>query len=171
MCRCSQTWIPYAQFMSLNSQFHQVCLSDFVNEGWFSSLFNIDTSNYYPLDFRLMASAQFQVLSIFFRISRQTVIDALKGYSTTIMLSPNVLSRDVLNSYISTVSEEWFSSLFNVNTSNYYPLDFRLMASAQFQILSILCRTSRRVVNGALIEFAAMTILSPSALSRDVVST
>ncbi|CAF1213581.1 unnamed protein product [Rotaria sordida] len=45
------------------------------------------------------------------------------------------------------------------------------MASAQFQILSILCRTSRRVVNGALIEFAAMTILSPSALSRDVVST
>ncbi|CAF1297268.1 unnamed protein product [Rotaria sordida] len=45
------------------------------------------------------------------------------------------------------------------------------MASAQFQILSILCRTSRRVVNGALIEFAAMTILSPSALSRDVIST
>ncbi|CAF1417896.1 unnamed protein product [Rotaria sordida] len=45
------------------------------------------------------------------------------------------------------------------------------MASAQFQILSILCRTSRQVVNDALKEFAGTTIFSPSTLSRDVVST
>ncbi|CAF4355568.1 unnamed protein product, partial [Rotaria sordida] len=45
------------------------------------------------------------------------------------------------------------------------------MASAQFQILSILCRISRQAVIDALKEFAATTILSPSALSRDVIST
>ncbi|CAF1155414.1 unnamed protein product [Rotaria sordida] len=107
MCRCSQTSIPYPQFVSFNPQFHQVCSSDFVSEEWFSSLFNVNTSNYHPLDFRLVASAQFQVLSILCRTSRQAVIDALKGFNSIAILSPNALSHDVLNSYIGPSIEQF----------------------------------------------------------------
>ncbi|CAF3686110.1 unnamed protein product, partial [Rotaria sordida] len=106
-CRCSQTSILYSQIVSLNARFHQVCSSDFVSEKWFSSLFNVNTSNYYPLDFRLMASAQFQILSILCRISRQAVIDALKEFAATTMLSPSALSRDVVNIYVGTSIEQF----------------------------------------------------------------
>ncbi|CAF2783995.1 unnamed protein product [Rotaria sp. Silwood2] len=100
ICRCSQTSIPYSQFVSLNPRFHELCSSDFISEEWFSSLFNVNTRNYYPLDFRLMASAQFQILSILCRMSRQAVIDALKQFTTTTISSLTALSRDVLSTYL-----------------------------------------------------------------------
>ncbi|CAF2856611.1 unnamed protein product [Rotaria sp. Silwood2] len=112
MCRCSQASIPYLQFVSVNPRFHQVCLSDFVNEDWFSSLFNINTSNYYPLDFRLMASAQFQVLSALCRTSRRAVIDAFHGFAVKPIFSLNALSRDVLDSYIGTSIEQFQKDTF-----------------------------------------------------------
>ncbi|CAF2761494.1 unnamed protein product [Rotaria sp. Silwood2] len=120
MCRCTQTSIPYSQFVSLNSQFHQVCSSDFVSEEWFSSLFNANTSNYYPLDFRLMASAQFQVLSVLCRTSRQAVIDAVHGFAATTILSPNAMSRDVLNSYVGTSIEQFQKNTLDSFGSYYH---------------------------------------------------
>ncbi|CAF4138479.1 unnamed protein product, partial [Rotaria sordida] len=121
MCRCSQTSIPYPQFVSFNPQLHQVCSSDFVSEEWFSSLFNVNTSNYYPLDFRLMASAQFQVLSILCRISRQAVRDAIKEFTKTTMLSPNGLSRDVFNSYVGASIEQFQKdTLENFRSFNHF---------------------------------------------------
>ncbi|CAF2946098.1 unnamed protein product [Rotaria sp. Silwood2] len=120
MCRCTQTSIPYSQFVSLNSQFHQVCSSDFVSEEWFSSVFNANTSNYYPLDFRLMASAQFQVLSVLCRTSRQAVIDAVHGFAATTILSPNAMSRDVLNSYVGTSIEQFQKNTLDSFGSYYH---------------------------------------------------
>ncbi|CAF2906276.1 unnamed protein product [Rotaria sp. Silwood2] len=116
-CRCSQTSISYLQFVSFNPQFHQVCSSNFINEEWFSSLFNANTSNYYPLDFRLVASAQLQVLSLLCRISHGVVIDALKGLASASVFSLNALSRDVLHSYIDTSIEQ-----FKKNTLNNFHL-------------------------------------------------
>ncbi|CAF3959012.1 unnamed protein product [Rotaria sordida] len=107
VCRCSQTSILYSQIVSLNAGFHQVCSSDFVSEVWFSSLFNVNTSNYYPLDFRLMASAQFQILSILCRTSRQVVNDALKEFAGTTIFSPSTLSRDVVSTNIGTFIEQF----------------------------------------------------------------
>ncbi|CAF4047064.1 unnamed protein product [Rotaria sordida] len=120
MCRCSQTSIPYPQFVSFNLQFHQVCSSDFVSEEWFSSLFNVNTSNYHPLDFRLVASSQFQVLSILCRTSRQAVIDAVKGFNSTTILSPNALSRDVFNKYIGTSIEQFQKNALDSFSSFYH---------------------------------------------------
>ncbi|CAF4064641.1 unnamed protein product [Rotaria sordida] len=54
-----------------------------------------------------MASAQFQILSILCRISRQAVIDALKEFAATTMLSPSALSRDVVNIYVGTSIEQF----------------------------------------------------------------
>ncbi|CAF3519766.1 unnamed protein product [Rotaria sp. Silwood1] len=125
MCRCSQTSIPYSRAVSLNPRFHQVCSSDFVKEEWFSSLFNVNTSNYYPLDFRLMASAQFQVLSILCQTSRRAVVDALRGFHTKTMFSSNALSHDEFNSYIGKSIEQFQKkTLETFRSYNHFILSF-----------------------------------------------
>ncbi|CAF5089509.1 unnamed protein product, partial [Rotaria sp. Silwood1] len=130
-CRCSQASILYSQIVALNVRFHQVCSSDFVSEKWFSSLFNVNTSNYYPLDFRLMASAQFQILSILCRISRQAVIDALKEFDATTILSPSALSRDVITTYIGTSIEQFQKKTLNSYRS-YMHFILSLLAEHRF---------------------------------------
>ncbi|CAF3229739.1 unnamed protein product [Rotaria sp. Silwood2] len=106
-CRCSQISFPYKQFFSFNPRFHQVCSSDLISEEWVSSLFNVTTSNYYPLDFRLMASAQFQVLSALCRIVRNIVSDAVNEFSATIFVSPSALSRTVFDTYTDTLVDQF----------------------------------------------------------------
>ncbi|CAF4813981.1 unnamed protein product, partial [Rotaria sp. Silwood2] len=106
-CRCSQISFPYKEFFSFNPQFHQVCSSNLISEEWVSSLFNVTTSNYYPLDFRLTASAQFQVLSALCRIVRNIVYDALNEFSTTIFVSPRALSRTVFDTYTDTLVDQF----------------------------------------------------------------
>ncbi|CAF3968558.1 unnamed protein product, partial [Rotaria sordida] len=67
-----------------------------------------------------MASAQFQVLSVLCRTSRQFVIDALKGFSSTTILSPNALSRDIINSYIGTSIEQFQKNTLDSFRSYYH---------------------------------------------------
>ncbi|CAF3888438.1 unnamed protein product [Rotaria sp. Silwood1] len=118
-CRCSQMSFPYKQFFSFNPQFHQVCSSDLISEEWISSLFNVTTSNYYPLDFRLMASAQFQVLSALCRIVRNIVSDAVNEFSATIFVSPRALSRTIFDTYTDTLVDQFNkTTLENFRTLN-----------------------------------------------------
>ncbi|CAF3820021.1 unnamed protein product [Rotaria sp. Silwood1] len=67
-----------------------------------------------------MASAQFQVLSVLCRTSHQAVIDALHGFAATTILSPNALSRDVLNSYIGTSIEQFQKNTLDTFCSYYH---------------------------------------------------
>ncbi|CAF4659002.1 unnamed protein product, partial [Rotaria sp. Silwood2] len=118
-CRCSQMSFPYKEFFSFNPQFHQVCSSDLISEEWVSSLFNVTTSNYYPLDFRLMASPQFQVLSALCRIVRNIVYDALNEFSATVFLSPRALSPTIFDTYTGTLVDQFKkTTLENFRTLN-----------------------------------------------------
>jgi hypothetical protein len=37
-CSCSQISFPYGKFISLETNFHEVCSSDFVSDRWFKSI-------------------------------------------------------------------------------------------------------------------------------------
>ncbi|CAF4147518.1 unnamed protein product [Rotaria sordida] len=78
-----------------------------------------------------MASAQFQVLSILCRTSRQVVIDALKGFASTAILSPNALSRDVFNSYIGMSIEQFQKNTLN-SFRSYHHFVLSLLAEHRF---------------------------------------
>ncbi|CAF0804742.1 unnamed protein product [Adineta steineri] len=52
--------------------------------------------------------------------------------------------------------------------SRFYPLDFRLMAMSQFQILALLCQTAASAINSALNQFLAQQMVSSQAVSREV---
>ena len=92
-CSCSQINIPYNTFISLTPQYHQICSSDFISQSWISSLFSINTSQYYPLDFRLSASSQFQIIELLCRTASRTVSNALTEFGMQNMISTHVMSR------------------------------------------------------------------------------
>ncbi|CAF0808728.1 unnamed protein product [Adineta steineri] len=52
--------------------------------------------------------------------------------------------------------------------SRFYPLDFRLMAMSQFQILTLLCQTAASTINSALNQFLAQKMVTSQAVSREV---
>ncbi|CAF3848222.1 unnamed protein product [Rotaria sp. Silwood1] len=78
-----------------------------------------------------MASAQFQILSILCRISRQAVIDALKEFDATTILSPSALSRDVITTYIGTSIEQFQKKTLNSYRS-YMHFILSLLAEHRF---------------------------------------
>ncbi|CAF4055871.1 unnamed protein product [Adineta steineri] len=52
--------------------------------------------------------------------------------------------------------------------SRFYPLDFRLMAMSQFQVLASLCRTAAWTISSDLNQFLAQQIVTNQAVSREV---
>ncbi|CAF1194236.1 unnamed protein product, partial [Adineta ricciae] len=64
---------------------------------------------------------------------------------------------------------EWIESLFQTNNRirYYHPLDFRLIASSQFETLALLCRTVSSFINDQIYgEFASMLMVSPQLSTR-----
>ena len=99
-CSCSQTNIPYNSFLSFTPEYHQICSSDLTSQAWVSSLFNQNITNYYPLDFRLSASSQFQIIALLCRIANQSVSDALFEFGMQKMISVHVISRNTFQSQL-----------------------------------------------------------------------
>ncbi|CAF4058123.1 unnamed protein product [Adineta steineri] len=52
--------------------------------------------------------------------------------------------------------------------SRFYPLDFRLMAMSQFQVLGLLCQTAAWTISSALNQFLAQQMVTNQAVSREV---
>ncbi|CAF4937631.1 unnamed protein product, partial [Rotaria sp. Silwood1] len=50
--------------------------------------------------------------------------------------------------------------------SDNYPLDFRLIASSQFQMLALLCRTANTIVLDAIKQFVSSEMMSNNILFR-----
>jgi hypothetical protein len=96
-CPCSQTSISHGQFLTFDPQYHQVCSSGFITQEWISSLFNVVMNDYHPLDFRVVAFAQFQVLALLCRTADQFVSDAIKQFDSSLLISKQTLFRTVFD--------------------------------------------------------------------------
>ena len=105
-CSCSKTLIPYEQFITFDLEYHQVCSSDFITQAWIISLFNDIENNYHPLDFRVIASSQFQVLALLCRTVDQFIFDAIKRFNSSLLLSKEILFRQVFNIQITALVDE-----------------------------------------------------------------
>lgn len=99
-CSCSEINIPYNKFLSFSPEYHQICSSDFISQTWISSLFNRNKTDYYPLDFRLSASSQFQIVHLLCRIANQSVSDALLEFGMQKMISTHAMSRNNFQSQL-----------------------------------------------------------------------
>ena len=93
-CPCSRVSILYEEFISINATFHQVCLSDFVSDGWITTAdFGPSSTYYLPIDFRAMGSAQFQALAGFCRLSKSNVAQSISSFFQTTLVSSEALTE------------------------------------------------------------------------------
>ena len=135
-CSCQQSFIRQDQFLSFDPQYHPICSSQFVNQTFISSSFSdMNMSNYWPLDYRLMIASHFQHLALLCQTVKQTVVDALAEFATGHIISNQVLFPDVFDAQTSALVE----SLKTTTVSNHkYMSDFLWFSISQNGISSAL---------------------------------
>lgn len=96
-CPCTYAAPTYGDFISLRPEFHQVCQSDFVTDRWIKTIFSGSNATYFlPYDFRNQGSALFLSLANFCRLANQTVVENILAFQTSSFISPQALSKVVL---------------------------------------------------------------------------
>jgi hypothetical protein len=116
VCPCSRISIPYGQFLSFSPEYHQICTSDFIHSTWISSLFNLNMSYTYPLDFRLIASSQFEMIRSFCQISNETINDILQSFGASTVITSNTLFPTTFNQQMTALIDQLQSMTVADNT-------------------------------------------------------
>ncbi len=108
-CSCSTTAIPYKTFMSLSPILHQVCSSDFVTYRWISILkYSRNKNNF--IDWRSVASSQFQLLSDLCRLANNTINDAVRGFIMQLFVASSVPREIDFNTQLNATLDQFFQS-------------------------------------------------------------
>ncbi|CAF4078004.1 unnamed protein product [Adineta steineri] len=122
-CSCSRISFSYGKFTSLQTNFHQVCLSDFVTDRWLKAISSgVDSTYFYCTDFRTYGSAQFQALAAFCRLSKASIDQSITYFYQSTLLSPQVLSENVFQSQIRELINQ-----FQITASNTFKSQLRLI--------------------------------------------
>ncbi|CAF1451329.1 unnamed protein product, partial [Rotaria sp. Silwood1] len=105
-CPCTRNAIRHDQFLSFNISYHPICTSQFVNQTFISSLMEFNMSNYYPLDYRIMAASHFQIIALLCRTIKQMVSDVLEEFTTTYMITNKALFHNIFNVQVAALVEQ-----------------------------------------------------------------
>ncbi|CAF4239831.1 unnamed protein product, partial [Rotaria sordida] len=105
-CPCTQSSIRYDQFLSFDTIYHPICTSQFVNQTFISSLIEYNMSDYYPLDYRIMAASHFQIIALLCQTVKQMVSDALEEFTTKYIITNKALFNDIFNVQIEALIEQ-----------------------------------------------------------------
>ncbi|UJR19114.1 hypothetical protein I4U23_022245 [Adineta vaga] len=114
-CPCTQTSIRRDKFLSFMPEYHPVCSSTLVQPEWIESLFRTynRTRYYHPLDFRLIASSQFEFIALLCRTASSAINDTLYGeFGSTLMISAQLSTHVAFEIETSAIVEQ-----FLVNTA------------------------------------------------------
>ena len=114
-CACSRISLSYADFVIIAPlTIHPVCTSDFVSERWIRALAMGANATYFNLrDYRTSASAQFQALAAFCRLSQQAVHYHIAALNSTLLISPQVSTRAILDSQVRAAIDDYRSVASN----------------------------------------------------------
>ncbi|CAF1681534.1 unnamed protein product, partial [Adineta ricciae] len=107
-CPCSNTAIPYEQFLTLSSTLHQVCSSDFITNDWLTILQN--AVDYNAEDWRNRAYSQFQLLSNLCQLAKDTIDGAVHRFIAQSLVVTNVLSVSEFNIQLNVTLGQFFLS-------------------------------------------------------------
>ena len=142
-CPCSQVLIPHNTFLSFSPQYHQVCSSEFISQAWISSLFFLDANQFHPLDFRISASSQFQVLELLCRTTSTTISNTLIEFGMQKLFSTQALSRATFDAQV----EALVQSLQKTTTANVLRTDRLLALNIVYNSIQSSLRTNYYVTS------------------------
>ncbi|CAF1368789.1 unnamed protein product [Rotaria sp. Silwood1] len=154
-CQCSRTTIPYSDFTSTDIKYHPVCSSMFVSYDWIDCLLSPNMNTLYQADFRAFASTFFQLLAIYCSHAQRSINDALDDLRSETLLTPDVLSFQLLDTKVQAKSE-----FLQTSTANSLVRLLELVRSttytdtlySAFQTSELLLKTTRDNGSITLIE-------------------
>jgi len=112
-CPCNELSMNYSEFVSIESTFHPICLSDFIEQDWFNKIAN--RNNYAYIDFRGSAISYFQTLRSLCQLANMTIVNSLSSFLTQQYLSTNLIhSIDFIKQIQTTIKQ------FQSNTRSNY---------------------------------------------------
>ncbi|CAF0868541.1 unnamed protein product [Adineta steineri] len=108
-CPCSQSSMKYKSFLTLTTRSHEICSSEFITDRWLLYLYNKreNKKRHSPYDFYNSAVGQFQLLSSFCDLSKETVFESIFQLGTTDLINDQLLSFDILNNTIEVLVNEF----------------------------------------------------------------
>ncbi|CAF1505675.1 unnamed protein product [Adineta steineri] len=114
ICPCSSMTMTYANFITIQPYYHQVCSSDLVSSQWIQ--YNAKTTTglaYAILDYRLNSQPQFQLLAMFCQQAQQIVDNGIKIFLQTQFVSSQIDSQDLFESKINLSISDWQLLMLN----------------------------------------------------------
>ncbi|CAF0842656.1 unnamed protein product [Adineta steineri] len=104
--------MTYANFITIQPSYHQVCSSDLVSPQWIQ--YNTRTTgNYTYTDYRLNSQPQFQLLATFCQQVQQIVDNGIKTFLQTQLVSSQIDSQDLFESEINLLISDWRTLVLN----------------------------------------------------------
>ena len=152
-CLCSHISVPYGKFTSLRPIFHQICSSDFISDRWVTALFTGANATYFSLnDFRGFASAQFEALAAFCRLSDANIQQNIDSFNQNIFINSHLLPEAALQLQIQSAIDQF---------QQIAPRNFK----AQLELLQRVM-ASNRLISGLqtnyIFSYAGMPQVNPS---------
>jgi hypothetical protein len=86
-CVCKQSSIRQDKIISFNLQFHPICTSQFINRTFILSLFDMNVSDYWPLDYRGMVAFHFQLIALFCQHMKQNVFVVIEEFDSKYLIT------------------------------------------------------------------------------------
>lgn len=125
-CPCNRIAIKFKEFISpIEPQYHQICSSIFVSQKWFNSVLDplIKTTDDLKTDsLRQIIRVQFQTLSTFCKVSRNTLNTSLSVFKENDFITAYVISRAEFD-----VRTEALIEQFKQSTSNQFLETFKII--------------------------------------------
>ncbi|CAF1594008.1 unnamed protein product, partial [Adineta steineri] len=107
-CPCNKISITYKDFVEVDTTFHQICSSDFVNMKWINYLFNEGYwDEYERRDIRVRGSAYFLFLSNLCQISQITINNAIEQFHNEIFINTKLISETEFNIQIENIISQF----------------------------------------------------------------
>lgn len=122
-CPCTNIGTTYGKFVDVHVNFHQVCESHFITKTWIDTIFNQRSNNSTAIDdFRHTLGFFWFVISKLCIISNQTFSQAISRFDNYQILSPNALSRTILENQAQNDLNQQISSLQSTLPYNLFAL-------------------------------------------------
>ncbi|CAF4289798.1 unnamed protein product [Adineta steineri] len=103
-CPCNKISIAYKDFIEINTTFHEICSSDFVNIKWINYLFYQGYwDEYERRDIRVRGSAYFLFLSNLCNISQTTINNVIEQFLNEIFINTKLISEPEFNIQIENI--------------------------------------------------------------------
>ena len=110
-CACSNSTIPYGDFVSISLTFHQICTSGLVRGRVFSLL--VSEFNRYGSHGEWIFNSKnyFQLLSAFCELANETANDQLDNFLTQNFVTTYVLDENAFNSQLDITTNQFIESI------------------------------------------------------------